>query len=44
MYRTPSHRIHSENKYALFHYDVPQENNDIQKNDEDKIVKKRISS
>ncbi len=44
MYRTPSHKIHYENKYALFHYDLPQENNDIQKNDEDKIVKKRISS
>ena len=31
LYRTPSHKIHYENKYALFHYDLPQENNDIQK-------------
>ena len=23
MYRTPSHKIHSENKYSLFHYDLP---------------------
>src|SRR5690606_11225073 len=23
MYRTPSHNIHSENKYSLFHYDLP---------------------
>ena len=28
----------------LFYYDLPQENNDIQKNDDDEIVKKRISS
>ncbi|HEU5120663.1 MAG TPA: alpha/beta fold hydrolase [Candidatus Nitrosocosmicus sp.] len=23
VYRTPSHKIHSENKYSLFHYDLP---------------------
>ncbi len=43
IYRTPSHKIHSENKYSLFHYDLPQENNVRRKNDEDKIVKKDIS-
>jgi len=26
MYRTPSHKIHSENKYSLFHYFLPHEN------------------
>ncbi len=26
MFRTPSHKIHSKNKYALFHYDLPQKN------------------
>lgn len=26
MYRTPSHKIHSENKYSLFHYYLPYEN------------------
>ena len=25
IYRTPSHKIHSENKYSLFHYDLPQD-------------------
>ena len=43
IYRTPSHKIHSENKYSLFHYDLPQENNYGQKKDEDEIVKKGIS-
>ena len=43
IYRTPSHKIHSENKYSLFHYDLPQENNYRQKKDEDEIVKKGIS-
>ena len=42
IYRTPSHKIHSENKYSLFHYDLPQENNYRQKKDEDEIVKKGI--
>src|SRR5690606_33875536 len=23
VYRSPSHKIHSENKYSLFHYDLP---------------------
>jgi polyhydroxyalkanoate synthase subunit PhaC len=37
MFRTPSHKIHSENKYALFHYDLPQKNKEYdgaQKKDE----------
>ena len=44
IYRTPCHKIHSENKYSLFHYDLPQENNHRQKNDEHEIVKKGMSS
>ena len=43
IYRTPSHKIHSENKYSLFHYGLPQENSDRLKNNEDKVVKKEIS-
>jgi polyhydroxyalkanoate synthase subunit PhaC len=37
MFRTPSHKIHSENKYALFHYYLPQKNKEYdgaQKKDE----------
>ena len=30
--RTPSHKIYSENKYSLFHYDVPKEEEKEKKN------------
>ncbi len=43
MYRTPSHKIHSENKYSLFHYDLPQEFNERQKRDGENADKKEIS-
>lgn len=33
MYRTPSHKIYSENNYSLFHYHLPQENNESRIND-----------
>lgn len=34
MYRTPSHKIHSENKYSLFHYYLPHENVEIRGEEE----------
>jgi polyhydroxyalkanoate synthase subunit PhaC len=43
MYRTPSHKIHSENKYSLFHYDLPQQFNDEQKRDRENADKKGTS-
>ncbi|WP_148687326.1 alpha/beta fold hydrolase [Candidatus Nitrosocosmicus hydrocola] len=43
MYRTPSHRIHSENKYSLFHYDLPLENLDESGKFEEKADKQRTS-
>lgn len=42
IYRTPSHKIYSENKYSLFHYHLPQENEDRRK-DEKNADKKRTS-
>lgn len=35
LYRTPSHKIYSENKYSLFHYHLPQENHDKRKDGDD---------
>lgn len=44
LYRTPSHKIYSENKYSLFHYDLPDQNHDgLEKNDEKQSDKQRKS-
>lgn len=32
VWRTPSHRIYSENKYALYHYDKPKQTEQTEKN------------
>lgn len=42
-YRTPSHKIHSENKYSLFHYYLPQDHNDGQEISGENTDKKRTS-
>lgn len=41
MYRTPSHKIHSENKYSLFHYDIPQDDREGRARDAEEIEKQR---
>ncbi len=43
MYRTPSHKIHSENKYSLFHYYLPHENDDRQRGEKEKSIDNKFS-
>lgn len=44
MYRTPSHKIYSENNYSLFHYHLPQDNesriNDVENDSPNEKVSK----
>ena len=42
--RTPSHRIHSENKYSLFHYDVPSSHVNVVENKIQKVKEKKANS
>ncbi|HEU5119828.1 MAG TPA: alpha/beta fold hydrolase [Candidatus Nitrosocosmicus sp.] len=48
MYRTPSYKIHSENKYSLFHYYLPHENDDdnnrlLVEQENEKIIDNKVS-
>ncbi|HSA75047.1 MAG TPA: hypothetical protein VLE21_02550 [Candidatus Nitrosocosmicus sp.] len=48
MYRTPSHKIHSENKYSLFHYYPSHENDDnnnrlMVEQENEKIIDNKIA-
>ncbi len=44
MYRTPSHEIHSENKYSLFRYYLPHENDATQRGEsEEKTMDNKFS-
>jgi class III poly(R)-hydroxyalkanoic acid synthase PhaC subunit len=43
MYRTPSHKIHSKNKYSLFHYYLPHENDDRQRGEREKTIDNKFS-
>ena len=43
MYRTPSHKIDSENKYSLFHYYLPHENYDRQRGEREKTIDNKFS-
>jgi hypothetical protein len=44
MYRTPSHKIHSENKYSLFHYYLPHENDATQRGEsEERTIDNKFS-
>ena len=48
MYRTPSYKIHSENKYSLFHYYLPHENDDnnrlLVEQENEKIIDNKVSA
>ena len=36
--RTPSHKIYSENKYSLFHYDVPGKETEVEKRKKERTI------
>ena len=42
--RTPSHKIYSENKYSLFHYDVPENETTIEEEAKEKEGKEKTSA